>query len=112
MIVMAPFWSPEVPIPAMARPAMSIFDELAAPQTSEPAANRNKKEMKVHWISVSQLLESGGSLVALTLALKYVYILPVNGCNAALARLYADPYHPTSSRERNSVVISGMALFC
>lgn len=52
-IVKAPFWRPEVPMPATARPQMSIFDEVATPQMRDPMANRNRKKMNAHYWSVN-----------------------------------------------------------
>lgn len=48
MIVRAPFIIPEVPIPATARPTMSIAEEFAAPQIREPISNTAKKAIKDH----------------------------------------------------------------
>jgi hypothetical protein len=46
--VKAPFWIPEAPIPAIARPTMSIMEELATPQIREPSSKREKKARNVH----------------------------------------------------------------
>lgn len=54
IIVMAPFCSPELPMPATARPTMNIKDEVAMPQTSDPSKKTSKKDRKVH-CRVSQL---------------------------------------------------------
>ena len=48
MIVKAPFCRPAVPIPWMARPTISTFDEGATPQINEPSSKRAKKLMKTH----------------------------------------------------------------
>jgi hypothetical protein len=48
MIVKAPFRMPEVPIPAMARPTISIFEEVAMPQIREPSSKIAKNARKVH----------------------------------------------------------------
>ncbi len=44
----APFMIPEVPIPAIARPTMKVFEEVATPHINEPNSKRAKKDMKVH----------------------------------------------------------------
>lgn len=45
----APFIMPDDPIPATARPMMSILEEFATPQTKEPTSNILKKERNVHF---------------------------------------------------------------
>jgi hypothetical protein len=50
MIVKAPFRIPEVPIPAIVRPTINIFDEVDTPQINEPNSKRAKKAIKVHCI--------------------------------------------------------------
>ena len=55
MIVKAPFWMPEVPIPATARPTINIFEDVATPQSKEPNSKTPKKARKVHytgWVNV------------------------------------------------------------
>jgi len=42
MIVKPPFIRPEPPIPAIARPIMSIIELVATPQSSEPSSNIDK----------------------------------------------------------------------
>jgi hypothetical protein len=44
-----PFIMPDEPIPATARPTMSILDDVARPQTSEPTSKMAKNERKVHY---------------------------------------------------------------
>lgn len=48
IIVKAPFRIPELPIPATARPTISIIDELAMPQSNEPSSKMAKNVIKVH----------------------------------------------------------------
>jgi hypothetical protein len=48
IMVKAPFMIPEVPIPAIARPTINIFDEVATPQINEPNSKIAKNTMKVH----------------------------------------------------------------
>lgn len=48
-ILSAPFTMPEDPIPATARPTISIFDEVATPQMREPSSKSEKKPRKVHF---------------------------------------------------------------
>lgn len=56
MIVIVPFDSPELPIPAMARPMMSISEDWAAPQSTEPNSNTPRKVMNVYlYVSVRNL---------------------------------------------------------
>ena len=43
------------------------------------------------------------------LALKSLNMVPAAGCRAVRVSKYAEPYHPTSSIEVNSVAILGMA---
>jgi hypothetical protein len=47
MIVNPPFISPEPPIPAMARPMMSIMELVATPHSSEPSSNIERKTRNV-----------------------------------------------------------------
>jgi hypothetical protein len=47
MIVMAPFWRPEMPKPATARPPTSMALEADNPQMRDPRVKRNKKDIKV-----------------------------------------------------------------
>jgi hypothetical protein len=48
IMVKAPFKIPDVPIPATARPIISILEEVATPQIKEPSSKTAKKAMKVH----------------------------------------------------------------
>lgn len=48
MMTMAPFRIPEVPIPAIARPTINIFEEVATAHIKEPNSKTAKKPMKVH----------------------------------------------------------------
>ena len=48
MMVMAPFMSPEPPMPATARLTMSILDELARPQRREPISKTKRNARNVH----------------------------------------------------------------
>jgi hypothetical protein len=52
-MVKAPFRIPEVPIPATARPTISIFEELDTPQINEPSSKSTKKARKVHLDTIS-----------------------------------------------------------
>ena len=47
-MVRTPFISPEAPKPAMARPTMSMGDDGAAPQSTEPSSKVAKKTKKDH----------------------------------------------------------------
>lgn len=49
IMVMAPFWMPEVPSPATARPIMSIVDETATPQSNDPRRKMPKKLKNTHF---------------------------------------------------------------
>lgn len=62
-MVMAPFWIPEVPSPATARPIMSIVDETATPQSNDPTRKMQKKVMNTHLNldSVSDTIVANGS---------------------------------------------------
>lgn len=40
---------PAAPAPAMARPIISMEDEVAAPDITEPSSKMRKKVMKVHY---------------------------------------------------------------
>jgi hypothetical protein len=44
MMVKAPFRRAALPIPAMARPTMSMVEDVAAPQTSDPISKTAKKD--------------------------------------------------------------------
>jgi hypothetical protein len=46
-MVSAPLTRPEAPIPAIALPIISMFEDRAAPQIIEPNSKRPRKEMKV-----------------------------------------------------------------
>ena len=57
MIVKPPFIRPEPPIPATARPIMSIIELVATPQRSEPSSNIDRKIKNVIYrITVSTLV--------------------------------------------------------
>jgi len=47
MMAKAPFMMPEQLTPATARPKMSIIDDWAKPQMSEPTSNTVKKTRKM-----------------------------------------------------------------
>ena len=49
MMVNEPFWIPEAPIPATARPIINMLDEVAAPHNTDPTSKRAKKLRNVHW---------------------------------------------------------------
>jgi len=49
IMTMAPFKIPEVPIPAIARPTINIFEEVATAQIKEPTSKTAKKARKVHY---------------------------------------------------------------
>ena len=51
-MVKAPFRIPEDPIPAIARPTINIFEELATPQIKEPNSKMAKNTMKVHYVCI------------------------------------------------------------
>jgi hypothetical protein len=53
--------------------------------------------------------EVNGTKLYHTFKLNWENILPVMGCREELAMRYALPYQPTSDRELNWVVISGIA---
>src|SRR6202012_1319100 len=42
--------------------------------------------------------------------LKYVYILPNEGCREVVVSRYEEPYQPTSSKLLNTVVMRGIAV--
>jgi len=48
MMVKAPFEIPDVPRPAIARPTIKNFEDVATPQRSEPTSKMAKKTRKVH----------------------------------------------------------------
>jgi hypothetical protein len=43
-----PFSIPEPPIPAIALPMINIFEDVAAPQMTDPSSKMPKKLRKVH----------------------------------------------------------------
>ena len=47
IIVSIPFISPEPPIPATARPTISMLEEVATPHNREPISKRTTKAKKV-----------------------------------------------------------------
>ena len=114
MMINAPGKRPAAPIPATARPTIRTAEEGDVAQIKLPIS---KKRRKPRYAIFSE---------------KDVNILPANGWQAQLAENYylrslyccygkagsmvayvvkrnALPYHPTSSREWNSLVIVGMA---
>jgi hypothetical protein len=58
---------PETPIPATARPIISMGDDCATPHSSDPSSNKKTKERKTALVG------------------KYVYSLPDMGCSVAAA---------------------------
>lgn len=66
MIVKEPFWSPELPIPATARPTMNITEDWETAHSSEPTSKMKKKKRNTHF------------------ALTWEYTLPVRGWRVAL----------------------------
>lgn len=80
------------PTPATARPTISIVDDAAAAQSTEPSSKIIRPLRNVH------------------LTLKELYSLPNVGCMVVCMRRYADPYQPTSSRDWKVVVIFGVAV--
>lgn len=53
MIVYPPFIRPEAPNPAIARPMISMLEEVAAPQTADPTSKTAKKLNNAHFRTVS-----------------------------------------------------------
>jgi hypothetical protein len=51
-IVRAPLLSPDPPIPATALPTMSMFDDRAVPQSTEPSSKRHKKARNVYYANL------------------------------------------------------------
>ena len=49
MMVIAPFIKPDDPRPATARPTMSMFDDVATPQSREPSSKMNRKIKNTHY---------------------------------------------------------------
>jgi hypothetical protein len=47
-MVTAPLFKPDAPMPATARPTISIADDCAAPQMTEPNSKMAKNVRKVH----------------------------------------------------------------
>jgi hypothetical protein len=91
MMIRAPENKPAAPSPAITRPRISITDDTAVAQIKLPSSNIARKLRNTHFDE------------------KYRYILPDRGCKAQTQMRYALPYHPTSSRELNFVVIVGIA---
>jgi hypothetical protein len=56
-IVIAPFPTPELPMPAIALPTINMLEEVETPQINEPSSKRAKKTMYVYWSVVSSLVE-------------------------------------------------------
>jgi hypothetical protein len=54
-MVNAPFWMPDVPMPAMARPTINILDDVDTPHSRDPNMKMKKKVRKVHWLA-SQMM--------------------------------------------------------
>jgi hypothetical protein len=49
-IVIAPLMMPAAPSPATARPRMSIVEDVAAAQSTDPISKRAKKKRNVHLV--------------------------------------------------------------
>lgn len=49
MIVIPPFMRPDAPIPAIARPPMSMLDEFASAHIRDPISNMTVNIMYVHY---------------------------------------------------------------
>jgi hypothetical protein len=48
MIVKTPFCIPDDPMPAIALPIISIFEDVATPHSNEPNSKIAKKTMNIH----------------------------------------------------------------
>ena len=53
MMVMAPFIKPDAPRPAIARPPISIGEDLASPHTNEPSSKVKKNIKYVHYVAIN-----------------------------------------------------------
>lgn len=73
-------------MPAIARPTISMYDELAAPHIAEPSSKIVKKVRNVHCIAKLHVC-NGQESNEQTLLLKYVYIFPLRGWTEQLFRL-------------------------
>jgi anaerobic selenocysteine-containing dehydrogenase len=69
IMVNAPFEIPDTPKPAMARPMISIFDEVATPQINDPTSKTKKKPIYVHCDCYYCMI--GDGLLVHTFALKF-----------------------------------------
>jgi hypothetical protein len=58
---MAPLYIPEDPIPAMARPTISMLEEFARPHSRDPISNRITKLRKIYYDALA--LVSGGLII-------------------------------------------------
>jgi len=83
---------PAEPSPETALPTINAAELGAAPHTAEPISNSSTETRNV------------------PLTLKNVYNFPNSSWNAQLVIRYAAPYQPMSVTERNSFVISGIAV--
>lgn len=92
MTMIEPLIEPAIPRPWIARPRMMdlLFGAAAA--------------------GILPIMINANELRNTHLALQYLYNFPHDAEVAATMKNVADPYHPTSLRERNSSVICGIAV--
>ncbi len=82
----------DAPTPAMARPTMSMGDDVAAAHMTDPTSKMSSAVRYVIFMS------------------KFAYIFPKEGCREVIVSRYDEPYQPTSFRESNTVVMVGIAV--
>ena len=92
LAVRAPVKTPAEPTPATARPTIRTVELGAAAQMTDPTSKKARATRNTH------------------LVLNSAYSLPNINWKAHEGRKYAEPYHPISGRELNSVVIFGTAV--
>jgi hypothetical protein len=56
MMIMAPFMIPEPPSPAIARPTISMIEDVAAPHKTDPNSKMAKKNKKDHCSTINSRL--------------------------------------------------------
>lgn len=106
-MVMDPEKIAAAPTPAIARPMISIIEDDAAAQMTEPTVTG---QINAHSCATYSHSKTTKAARYTHLMSKYCMTLPKVGCKAVVVIKYAAPYQPTSSVARNSVVILGIAV--
>jgi hypothetical protein len=99
--------TPALPTPEIARPIMKAVDEGAEADTAEPNAKTRKEVMKIYFMGYSVYNWPKVNTVEQP-ARRLETSADVSKCFGIKSAYYAIPYQPTSLREPNSSVITGV----